>query len=535
MGETRVELDRAAHTRPSVARPRPLPSMPASLICAVVLIGALFALTGDIGLDLADEGFLWHGAQLTALGKVPLRDFQSYDPGRYYWGAAWSSVFGSGLMALRLSNAIFQALGLFCGLAVLRRVTPSIAVLALMGAVLTVWMFPRHKLFESSLALMAVLFAVRLLERPTARRHLVAGIFVGLAAFFGRNHGLYCTLGFAAVILFAHRDRPDGGLPAKATSWGAGVILGYGPMLLMLALVPGMWEAFVESLRLLGSRGTNVPRAIPWPWTLDYSMAFAGLAPNLVAGVGYVVMVVVYPVALVWALRRRVDGDHAARAVLIASVCIGLPYTHHSWVRASPSHLAQSIQPLLLAICAMAVLFGRKRPVLARTLTWGSLSISALLVAWGVHPELRTFGSLARRTLVEHEVAGDLLRIPESQARELEQLEAVVAKRVPVDESMFMAPFRVAYYPILGRVAPGWDLYMLWSASEEYQKSIVEMLEQGGVNWALIVDEFLLQRPDTAFTNSHRKVMRYFRRNFDPVLDPGLPDGHLLLRRRQAR
>ena len=80
------------------------------LLLAVVLAGCSFALQGRQGINLADEGFLWYGTQQTAHGKVPLRDFQSYDPGRYYWSAAGMHLFGEGLVSLRFSETVFQVL-----------------------------------------------------------------------------------------------------------------------------------------------------------------------------------------------------------------------------------------------------------------------------------------------------------------------------------------------------------------------------------------------------------------------------------------
>src|SRR3990172_9850386 len=154
----------------------------------------------DIGLNLADEGYLWYGTIQTVAGQVPLRDFQSYDPGRYYWGALWSYVLGDGIMALRASTAIFQALGLFLGLLAARRVIRSYWLLALFGLLLVVWMHPRHKLFEPAIALSAVFFAVRLIERPELARYFLSGVFICLAAFFGRNHGLYLFSSFSAII-----------------------------------------------------------------------------------------------------------------------------------------------------------------------------------------------------------------------------------------------------------------------------------------------------------------------------------------------
>jgi hypothetical protein len=55
-------------------------------------------------------------------------------------------------------------------------------------------MFPPHKLYEGALTAAAVFFGAWLIESPTPWRHFGSGVFLGLAAFFGRNHGLYCGL-----------------------------------------------------------------------------------------------------------------------------------------------------------------------------------------------------------------------------------------------------------------------------------------------------------------------------------------------------
>src|SRR5437764_1613083 len=161
-------------------------------LVALVLTGALFFVQRRIDWNPSDEGFLWYGAVRTAHGGVPLRDFRSYDPGRYYWAAAWAKVLGDGILALRLSTALFQACGLFCGLLAARRTVKSRWGLALVGVLLLVWMSPRHKLFEPAMTMAAVLVGVRLLERPSLRRSFGAGVLVGLAGILGKNHGLYC-------------------------------------------------------------------------------------------------------------------------------------------------------------------------------------------------------------------------------------------------------------------------------------------------------------------------------------------------------
>ena len=152
------------------------------MFLAMGLVTLSLCLQCNIGLDLTEEGSLWYGAVQTASGQVPFRDFQHYDPGRYYWTAFWLRLLGNNLISLRISGSIFQVIGLSLGLLVLRRAIRSWWILAVAGFVLLAWMMPRHKLFDSSIAMSGVFFAFYLIRKPSLRRHFISGIFVGIAA-----------------------------------------------------------------------------------------------------------------------------------------------------------------------------------------------------------------------------------------------------------------------------------------------------------------------------------------------------------------
>ena len=173
------------------------------IVLSALLVALFFLLQGDVGFNLSDEGFLWYGTIQTALGQVPIRDFQSYEPGRYYWGAFWFKLLGSdGILTLRLSQAVFQFIGLTLGLLLLRRLFGSWIALTCAAIILLRWMVPTWKIYEPVILIAAIYFAVLLIEQPSVMRQLAAGIFVGLAAFFGRNHGLYCAVAYVLLTFY---------------------------------------------------------------------------------------------------------------------------------------------------------------------------------------------------------------------------------------------------------------------------------------------------------------------------------------------
>src|SRR6185312_3964765 len=150
-------------------------------------------------------GFLWYGVQRVMLGEVPIRDFMSYDPGRYYWSATLMRLWGdNGIVALRGSVAIFQVMGLFVALLLIARDarTPNFPYLLLSTITLVAWMYPRHKLFDISLSILLIGVLAFLVQNSTRRRYFFTGLCVGLVAVFGRNHGVYGVLGRLGVMIW---------------------------------------------------------------------------------------------------------------------------------------------------------------------------------------------------------------------------------------------------------------------------------------------------------------------------------------------
>jgi hypothetical protein len=506
------------------------------LLMAAGFVFGAYAWHGAVNLNVSDEGYLWDGVRRTREGDVPIRDFNAYDPGRYYWCAAGSWLFGSGILGLRLSAALFRVLGLWLGLLAVRRVTTNFAALGLAGLFVWAWNPTYYKTFEPSTALAAVYVGVLYIERPTVSRHFLAGLVVGLAAFLGRNLGLYTLAAYSSLMLFLSVKKVRlAPLPRCLGAWLAGIVTGYSPLLLMLAWVPDFAPRFAESVKFLFVVGsTNLPLRAPWPWTLDAS-AMKGLdwAAQAATGTFFLLWVLFGVVAVPIVLRTRADQVRR-RALLIASALASVFFAHHASVRSDYQHLAHCIPPLLLGLIALPPALG---------MTWRSVGgvASACLLAgltaaaslpynfpvqffrW-TYPDWQ-YVSYATRT-------GDALRIPRWQVDAVAMIEGVVNRHLGPKERFLIAPYEAGFYPLLDTTSPIWNDYFVYPELASRQRRMIRELEENHVGLALINDAAAADgREDYRFRNSNPLVWQYLRERFQVVRDAGLPPGWLVLKR----
>src|SRR5579884_408893 len=165
----------------------------ASLMSAFVAV-ALFLLQWRYGFNWSDEGWLWYISQRTALGQIPIRDFFSYDPGRYYWSALFFKLLRrDGLFEQLIANAAFGVLGLATlYFAMAKMQVPRAWRIAVLAVLAVMFGFPRHKTYEQALSLICIAAAAFAISKPSSlKRWFAFGIAIGLAAFIGRNSGLY--------------------------------------------------------------------------------------------------------------------------------------------------------------------------------------------------------------------------------------------------------------------------------------------------------------------------------------------------------
>lgn len=498
------------------------------LSCAIVI--GLFLWQGHHGFNLADEGFLWYGTQRVMMGEVPIRDFMSYDPGRYYWSAALMSLWDdNGIIALRWAVASFQMLGLFVGLLLVTRSRSRLDVplLALAAITLVVWMFPRHKLFDVSLSIMLIGVLTFLVRQASHRRFFLTGLAVGLAAVFGRNHGLYGVAGSLGVIAYlACRRETPRDLFIGFAFWMVGVVIGYLPILVLIAVVPGFASAFWESIRFLFEIGaTNLALPVPWPWRIPIATAPSmAAARGVLAGLFFIAVVAFGVLSISWvmwqALRRKPIAPE-----LVASAVLSLPYVHFVLSRADIAHLSQGIFPFLVGSFVFLSDQSRRIKWLSGTLLTGA----SLLVIFPLHPG---WTCRVSHQCVDADIAGRVLKVDQGTENNLLMFKDLADRLAPNGRSFVVAPSWPGAYAMLGRRSPMWENYALFPRSEAFQRAEIDRIKAANPGFVLIQDFPLDGRDELRFRNTHRLIDQYVHDNFVLQTDAKLSNSYQLYKPR---
>lgn len=488
---------------------------------SAVIVACFVWAQDDLFFNLLDEGSLWYGVWRTAAGEVPIRDFLSYDPGRYYFCAAFTRLFGSGPVGLHWAAGFFQWMGLSCGMLAVKRVLSSRLAQTGVACLIMIWMIPWYKSFEQGILLMAVYGACLLWERPSRARFFFGGCFVGMAAFFGQNHGAYIGVSYLAVMFLAGSTENFRLGLQRLGPFAVGVIIGLLPLAGMILGVEGFLAGCLRRFEFIASGVANLYLEVPWPWRAGGpGMNAVRFLEQFSTGLLFVLLPLSYAAVLacaaVRAIRRR------SRPPLdFAFVCalVGLPYLHHVFGRADLSHLAQGIPAFLLLAAAVARRLARRGEWRHRAaacmvcLVLVSASCFSAGVANSVYKRLSTPpGALAKT-----EIGGDVLVVYGTEAALIEGVQDAVARHLGREDRILVAPHWPGFYPILEKTSPLWELYFLFRDSEERQREKIAALEEKKVGWVLLGDEVVMRADGLSFRETHPLLMEYIENHFITV------------------
>ena len=508
------------------------------------LLSSLVYFHNNIFIDFADEGFLWYGAQHVLKGQVPMLDFQAYDPGRYYWCAAVLAVLGKGLMSLRLAAGLFQFLGLSLGLFALRRVVSSHLFLFAAGLWAVLFMLVPCRYFTASLPPIALFFAVRLVENPSTRRHITAGICTGLAVFIAINHGFYLFLGFSALILYLSFRDGLRSFAKKYVMYTAGIGLGLIPLWFMFVAIPGFFESYCERFMNMAAifwQGkANVRLPIPWPWTVDWVQISSALPDTRARVLEYAnrfsigmmfILVIFYYIFSLPTLARRKKSIEPSQALHTASTFIGMFYLGHIFARADLVYLGEGIFPVLAGFLALKRDSVKK---VSRTILSAGVIIFALtgFLSAGLRSTLVFKTMVTKSGMTWYSVGQDRIWLLRQDAEYCDSVKKLVAKYVKPDEPLLLAPLLTTFYCLLDRPSPVHELYFHLAPLRSMEERTLKELEEKKVRWAIVGNLVVDGRPEQTLSRSHPLLWEYLNSRFESVSTEGLRPGYSLLKRK---
>ena len=498
------------------------------LVAFPVLLVALFYVPlANVGVDLADEGYLLFGSKAVVEGAVPIRDFRAYDPGRYYWCALWIKAFGCKFAAIRFAMAFIMVGSLSLSATTIYLATMDWLLSVMVCLVSFVWMRPHHKQIEIFFSILTVFFLSHLLQTYFVPYALILGVLIGGSLFFGVNIFIYVG-GATALVAAVQADSLSLLDHRTELAWLAiGLFLGLLPFGLMFLKYPGMASAYWEKkIVTIIRRGTaNLRLPIPWIWARD-TPQLSHLAPSRrwFFKALFTLAPVIYGGILVSYIAAPSLSNQRPMELAAVASCVGLVYLHHGFSRADVPHLCQAIHPLLIAVFALMAFFVPGH--------WASLSafILACLSAWAILPNFdERFQYLsARKQYVRYFTGSEILRVRKHQADRLSHLGRLINRHSGKGEKIFAAPMLAGIYPLFERMPAAYDIFPVYPASRSSQLLMIKQLEQANIAIAIIKDVPLDCRPELQFSNNYDLVFKYFINNFQEISENNGIKGFLI-------
>lgn len=498
----------------------PMINAGAAAIIGFLLAVAVLVLGAHSDFSLADEGYLWYGAQRVLAGEVPLRDFQGYDPFRYYWAAGVMGLLRDhGIVALRIAVMLFGALGVaLANWLMFRRAQRMLLLNLLIAGIFVLWLLPRHKLFDITTCIGLVAVLTLFLENPSRRRSFLMGVAVGFVAIIGRNHGLYGATASLLVLAYAVWAERKGDAAGLFGCWGAGLVVGYLPMLLALLLVPGMFQAVLDGILPYFRLGaTNVELPLPLPWRVPFlHQSMVESLRQFLVGLLCLGLPLFGLLGLGFASSRARAQRAAFPPLVVACTALAIPYTHDFYSRADLAHLAQSIFPLLIAVCALVVMGSGKKPAVFAALL---LAVSAFLML----PLQPLYAAWSSGHWQSQKIGTDVLSMPAATAADVSRLQALVARYAPDGRPFLAVPYMPGAYALFERRAPVWEIYPLFRADDAHQEREISALTEAHIGFALVDTRALDRNPELRFSEHDPLVYKFLSTQLQKIDDPTLP------------
>lgn len=283
-------------------------------------------------------------------------------------------------------------------------------------------------------------------------------MLTGIAAIFGRNHGVFFVGSalFAAVYLSIDRGFKDA--PRLAGSYFSGIFVGYFPIVYFFVFDQKFRTEFINSLLSVFNWQLSLP--VPFFWRMDYSTGFNFDTFHYFAvGLVCVLVPAIYLFGFVYLFKSVVSRAPKSQALLLlgASSLAGIPYLHQAFDRADFGHIAQSTLPVFIGCAAITSEFSRYLRQRLVSYSFCLVSLLVILGAWFTSlPASRSLRmeSLYPGSIVSHRIGNNEFLINSYQSNVLKEVRRVTQKCNVSDNEFLALPHFPGVYAYLGLKAP---------------------------------------------------------------------------------
>lgn len=487
------------------------------LFYPLLIVIGVYLWHGMTGFSLRDEGFLWYGAKALLMGDFPSRDFDSYDPGRYILVAGTMLILGdSGIMSMRVAAMMCQLIAMIVLMlhivraGMIRRAHDELIVVGLL-CLISLWMFPRHKIFDISTSLVLVALFSWFITSVTVRRSLLVGIGIGLVAIMGRNHGVYGLLSIGLLVPVVLFHDFTAARAFRIISAGmVGLMVGFSPMFLFEVWKPGFIEALLQSVLFLAEiKTTNAVLPVPWPWLISFDDAPRQILQRLSIGFWFVALLVggwalyIYAVT-VWIRTKQTP------TLLLASSALAVVYTHVAFSRADPAHLAQALAPFLISLFCVCFSLSERLRVGAVIVL---LTVSVIAIG-PLHPGVQCAAYIQCKSVT---IAGSSVLMHKDIAAEVQLFQRVHAALNGNGDGGLIVPFWPGAYALLDMRAPVWEIYPTWTRQPDFERNEIARMQARRIHYVIWSDKPMDRNDALRYSKTHPLITAYIQANYEDV------------------
>ncbi len=462
------------------------------------------------GLNTADEGYLLFGVQQCLKGKVPIRDFRAYDPGRYYFCASALKPFKANFISLRAVMSIPMFLTMTMGSTLIYQATENLIIAMLTSVFVWSCSRPYYKAFEKCFCVVTVISCVIILQGNSPLAFFCVGIFLGLCIFFGINLALYAALSFSisfVIRCFTH----TGPLIDVGINIILGALIGLLPTVYMAIHHQGFLAVYWQKkiLTVLHRKSSNLPLPVPWLWR-KYSVETTQYRPYRKRAFRVVVTLLpfFYIGSFIFGLFLP-ETHYPESSLLVASAVVGMPYLQHLYSRCEIDHLTTSIHPALLAMSVLIIL-------IPFSLLQLIVALMTLLALFSLTWKLSEYSQYLKRPYryVYFESTQGGLWIKKKIYQKISWIGDQLNTHCYGQKKSLFLPRFPAFYPLFNKEPVSYDIFCVYPASTEQQQKMISDIVNYQPNLIFVDNCVSDQREELRFQNTHHHVWSYIQHNF---------------------